>query len=136
LALAGPSLVIGLLVGELVTPLLALAQSAISLLGAMRFWQPGGALPNDSLTRLLAQDLGLGLADLAQRALFWVRGLLRGASGFDAQAAGLVWGLVLWCAAAWAAWGVRRQDRPLLARCRLSPSWLQAWPLPVSNCFT
>jgi transglutaminase-like putative cysteine protease len=41
--------------------------------------------------------------------------VLGGAPGFDAQAAGLVWGLLLWCAAAWAAWGVRRRNQPLLA---------------------
>jgi transglutaminase-like putative cysteine protease len=113
-ALAGLMVVV-LLVGELVSPLLALAQSIFSLMRELRFWRPGQPLPDESLILVLAQDLGLRLADLALRALFWARRLLRGASGFDAQAAGLVWGLVLWCAAAWASWGVRRRDQPLLA---------------------
>ena len=108
-------LVIVLLVGELVSPLASLAQSLIALGSAVRFWRPGQPLPDVSLSRLLAQDLAFRMADLTQRTWLWMRGMVQGAAGFDALAAGLAWGSVLWCAAAWAAWGVRRRRQPLLA---------------------
>jgi hypothetical protein len=113
-ALAGLLAIAGL-AGGLFSPLLALAQAASSLSSAVRHWQPGQPLPDSSLTMLLAQDLGLRLADMWQRVYLWVGGLLRGAPGFDPLAAGLVWGLLLWGAAVWAAWGVRRLGQPLLA---------------------
>ncbi len=113
-ALAG-LLVVAASAGALFRPLLALAQAAISLSSLVRHWQPGQPLPDPSLALLLAQDLGLRLADMWQRGYLWLAGLLRGVPGFDPLAAGLVWGLLLWGAAAWAAWGVRRRGKPLLA---------------------
>lgn len=114
LALAGLFSVFAL-AGDLLAPLLALLRAALSLSGLVRAWQPGWPLPDPSLTLLLAQDLGLRLADLAQRLGLWINGMLRGVPGFDPLAAGLVWGVLLWEAAAWAAWGVRRNGRPLPA---------------------
>jgi hypothetical protein len=108
-------IVVVLGVGKLVNPIIALTRSIISLFGVVRFWRPGQPVADVTLTRLLARDLNIHLVDLAQRTGNWMVGLIRGSSIFDPQAAGLAWGVVLWCAAAWAAWGVRRRGQPLLA---------------------
>ncbi len=101
--------------GRLLGPLFGLSRAVISLGFSGRQWQSGQPLPDPTLTRLLAQDLGLRLAEMVQRVTIWIGALLHGVSGFDPLAAGLVWGFLLWGAAAWAAWGVRRRWQPLPA---------------------
>jgi hypothetical protein len=113
-ATVGLFVVVGLS-GKLFGPLLALARAAVALSGAVRHWQPGQPIPDPSLALLLAQDLGARATELTQRAWGWVMSFSRGAPGFDPLAAGLVWGGLLWFAAVWAAWGVRRWNEPLLA---------------------
>jgi transglutaminase-like putative cysteine protease len=113
-ALAGLFAIAGL-AGELFGPLAALARAVVALSAAVWSSQPNLPLPEETVTLLLAQDLIAQIMALAQRATLWVSGIGRGAPGFDPLAAGLVWGLLLWAAAVWAAWGVRRLEKPLLA---------------------
>ena len=47
--------------------------------------------------------------------LSWVRALATGHPAYDPLAIVLVWSLVVWIVAAWAAWFIRRRERPLLA---------------------
>src|SRR5581483_8183399 len=45
----------------------------------------------------------------------WAQGIVRGQPVYDPVAAALVWSLVLWGVAAWAAWMLRRRARALTA---------------------
>ncbi len=60
-------------------------------------------------------ELGRALTALFARTSAWMGALLRGAPIFDPVASMIVWGFILWLAALWAGWVVRRHGRPLLA---------------------
>jgi transglutaminase-like putative cysteine protease len=112
--LAGLFAVAGL-AGGLLSPLLRLLRAALALSQTVRSWQPEQPVPDKTLTLLLAQDFSVRAAELVQRVAIWTGGILHGAPAFDPLAAGLVWGLLLWSAAVWAAWGLRRRRQTLLA---------------------
>ncbi|MFP4343245.1 MAG: transglutaminaseTgpA domain-containing protein [Anaerolineales bacterium] len=60
-------------------------------------------------------EFGTSLSILFTRTVTWILSIFHGAPLFDPAAATLVWGFVLWMAAVWAGWMVRRRARPLVA---------------------
>jgi transglutaminase-like putative cysteine protease len=72
--------------------------------------------PPDPTPLLLAlAELAAGLSTLLNRFSVWLLGLVTGNPVFDLTAATLAWSLAMGAVAAWAAWGVRRWENPLLA---------------------
>jgi len=59
-------------------------------------------------------ELAQGASTLASRTTAWVMALARGRPSYDPLVVLLVCALVVWVASTWAAWWVRRRDRPLV----------------------
>jgi len=119
LAFLGGILGIALTIGRLSGLLTRLAQAAAGYetqILRFRAWTP------DRLARLdtfpLAQAwkaLSQGATTLGIRTVIWTQGLTNNHPAYDPLAIVLVWSLVVWIVAAWAAWFIRRRERPLLA---------------------
>jgi transglutaminase-like putative cysteine protease len=60
-------------------------------------------------------DLGLAILTLLSRLLDWSTALGWGEPAYDPAVNAVIWSLALWLVSAWAAWGVRRLESPLLA---------------------
>ena len=118
--LIGPVLIM-IQIGNLLGPMAALANS---LLATTPLSNAG-----DELTRATTA--------LVTRLYDWFLALTRGAPVFDPVATAVLWLLVLWGAAVWAAWFVRRRNQPKGTFLRrsdrsISPlTWLSA-PRPPS----
>jgi transglutaminase-like putative cysteine protease len=54
-----------------------------------------------------------GILTLVARLAGWARAIAGNAPVFDPVAVAMAWSLVMWVSAAWAAWAVRRKNRPL-----------------------
>ncbi len=70
--------------------------------------------PNWAVLRDTWLTLWAVMADLLLLGQEWLWSLLRGEPLFDALAATLAWGLVIWGLASWASWATHRHHRPLL----------------------
>ncbi len=71
--------------------------------------------PNPAPFVTALSEFGTALVTLLTRTVTWLLSILHGAQIFDPAAATLVWGFILWMAAVWAGWMVRRRARPLVA---------------------
>jgi transglutaminase-like putative cysteine protease len=119
LALLGGIVGIGLTIGRLSGLLLRLSQAAASYESQVvrfRAWTPEQLAKLDVIPLMNAwQELIQGATTLGVRTLNWIRALTTGHPAYDPLAIVLVWSLVVWIVAVWAAWFIRRQGRPLLA---------------------
>ncbi len=95
--------------------LLLLLETSLEYAAAVLTWRSGQPLADPTRLILLFQDVSQRTGDLAGKGVSWIAGILHGASGYDAQAAALAWNLLLWGAAVWAAWAMRRREQPLAA---------------------
>jgi hypothetical protein len=95
--------------------LFLLSGAALDYTAAVLLWRAGQPLANPGRLLLLLEDAAQRSGSLSAQASAWLIGALRGAAAYDAQSSALVWGLLLWGVAAWAAWGMRRRRQPLLA---------------------
>ncbi|MGC9357847.1 MAG: transglutaminase-like domain-containing protein, partial [Anaerolineae bacterium] len=71
--------------------------------------------PDPSLLLEALNELGAAINALLLRTGTWLIAIVRGSPLFDPAAAVLVWGLILWMAAVWAGWTVRRHGKVLVA---------------------
>ena len=107
-SIAGALLIL-LQVGQLGDPLAALIRSLFEAGRAVLSRPLGSPLDIAPLASALS-DLGSALSTLLIRARDWTVALINGQAGFDPVAAALVWSLVMWIAAVWAAWAARRHS--------------------------
>jgi transglutaminase-like putative cysteine protease len=117
--------IIFLRVGRLGESLKALLQTSVdSLLQLVVFlvWGVWGVgrmdeqlsnLPDGTSILLALGDLWTDVSTLLTRLLGWLLARATGQPTFDLVAAALIWGLMLWAAAAWAGWWVWRRGQPL-----------------------
>ncbi|HEY88939.1 MAG TPA: transglutaminase domain-containing protein [Thermoflexia bacterium] len=82
--------------------------------GVLQELRPPPAPALQPLWRAL-NTLGTDIGVLATRSWIWLVALLRDESLFDPVVSRLLWGLLFWLLAAWAAWQIRRHRKPLLA---------------------
>ena len=119
LALLGGILGIALTIGRLSGLLARLARAAAgyeSQVLRFRAWTPEQLGGLDTLPLHQAwQELSQGATTLGIRTGSWMRALTTGHPAYDPLAIVLVWSLVVWIVAVWAAWFTRRRERPLLA---------------------
>lgn len=113
LAAAAGSLLLGLWVGRMAQPLLALGFAAgrwlVQALSAHPWRAPAAAEPDWLPVRQAWSELArLGLS-LALRSRAWLLAQVDGKTFFDPLAVLLVCGLAVWLLSAWAAWWVRRR---------------------------
>ncbi len=102
-------------VGQLGDELLALGLAAAGAVWQLQYARLElDALPGASDLRS-DETLTAALVALAVRLHEWAQGIVRGQPVYDPVAAALVWSLVLWGVAAWAAWMLRRRARALTA---------------------
>ncbi len=101
-------------VGRLGDSVIALVSGLAGLPRQLWTW-PVEPLPAINPVIGPATDLWLGLSIIANRGLTWALALAYGQPIFDPVAITLVWSLALIWVAAWAGWGVRRLNHPLLA---------------------
>ncbi len=86
---------------------------------AWRVWGVGRTdellsnLPDGTPVLLALEDLWTGVSTLLTRLYDWLLAWGAGQPTFDLAVAALTWGLMLWAAAAWAGWWVRRRGQPL-----------------------
>jgi len=101
-------------IGRLGKPLVELLQRLLSLSWGVWRWPLNG--PLDARPVLLAWgELWSALGTLSARLGDWSLSLVAGAPAIDPVAVALVWSPLLWMAAAWAGWSVRRRNQPLAA---------------------
>lgn len=99
--------------GQLENKLLGLARALIEL--ALQLIQRKDVYPPAiELERGLGELIGLIVA-MVVRLRDWLGAVAGGVPIYDPLATALVWGLVFWLTAAWAAWGVRRRDQVFMA---------------------
>ncbi len=100
--------------GAWLTFVAAGSRSLLALLRDSAVWRQLSPPDPTPLLRISA-ELGAAVSTLLTRTYGWLSDLLKGSSVYDPVAAMVFWGLLLWLAAAWAGWMVRRRHRPLLA---------------------
>ncbi|MFQ5944673.1 MAG: DUF3488 domain-containing protein, partial [Anaerolineae bacterium] len=103
--------------------LLRVARLGELLLGVIRAFIAAGwailnpgpdPVPPSEIVSQAILRLTSGLGVLLSRLGAWFQALLGEEPAYDPLAAALVWSVLLWGAAAWAAWATRRRDLPLL----------------------
>lgn len=123
-------------VGGVADALTDLLSSVGGLLWGIWRW-PFEGVPDGASVALAAEALGERVSELLNRVGNWSGALISGQAGFDPVAAGMVWGLIVWLAAFWAGWAVRRRQRTLqgiapagaLLAVSLSYTWDHPYPL-------
>lgn len=122
LAAAGWVLLTGLLLNLLATarlarPLAALLTAAWEWLGQaarLVFLERAGLAGLDpSALNQAVQGLVLSSQTILERLAAWLAALLGRRPLYDPLVVLLVWGLLVWCLSAWAAWWMRRHSQPL-----------------------
>ncbi len=103
-------------VGELSGPVWLLSRALAGFLRQSWRWPLAGPpAPALAALNLAAAEVGLALSQLVSRLYLWLAALLLGESHFDLPAITAAWALAVAGAAAWAGWGMRRLQQPLLA---------------------
>jgi transglutaminase-like putative cysteine protease len=102
-------------VGRLGTALMSLMEILAELAWETLGWWWHGLPPDATPLVLVLTRLWNQAGTLLIRMRDWSLSLVSGGSAFDPLAAALVWSMVLWVLAAWAAWAVRRRYQPLPA---------------------
>ena len=116
--LSAPGLGIGLAflcVGQLGGELVLLSQTWAGLLWRSRNWQVSQPRPDVQPALQALSHFANDMATLAARLRDWLATLAAGAPAFDPVAVALMWSFILWLVAVWAAWAVRRRERPFEA---------------------
>lgn len=109
--LIGPTLIM-IQIGNLVTPLAALAASFFDLLRQSVF---PSATPGTASLSSAWDVLSQAAGALVVRLFDWFLALTRGQPAFDPVATAVLWLLAIWAAAVWAGWFVRRRNQTMLA---------------------
>jgi transglutaminase-like putative cysteine protease len=102
-------------VGRLGAALGSLVGSLVELARGTLGWWWHGPPPDTTPVALVLTILWAQAGTLLIRIRDWSSALVSGRAAFDPLAAALVWSMVLWGLAAWAAWAVRRRYQPLPA---------------------
>jgi len=100
--------------GRLGKPLTMLVAALAELAWETLLWPLNGQPKVASVTPRLT-ELEMSLSALLAHVRDWTLAVTRGESVFDPLATVLVWSLMLWMAALWAGWVVRRRYQPLPA---------------------
>lgn len=80
------------------------------------FWQaPFNVNPAAAPLTLHTTDFGLAVGILLTRFTGWLTTLVAGEPASDPVVNAITWSLAFWAVSAWAAWGIRRSEKPLLA---------------------
>ncbi len=106
---------IALSAGGLGTLFFALLRAFSQYFWAGIHWRVAGPLPDATLVVQLASELGRAAQALLDREATWLAHLLQSKPDHDLSAATIAWSVLLWSAAGWAGWAVRRLGKPLLA---------------------
>jgi len=105
---------IGLYLGGLDDDLLVVGQSLARLAG--QFWQnPLAGLPDLSAANQAIHIFATGVAAITVRTVTWLATLFGGQATFDPVVVTMVWSGAVWSTLAWAAWVIRRHQKPLPA---------------------
>jgi len=72
-------------------------------------------LPDAGIILTISRDIGVEINSLLLNLADWITALLQQETIHDLTSVYLVWGMVMWGAAVWAGWAVRRRKQPLLA---------------------
>jgi transglutaminase-like putative cysteine protease len=102
-------------VGRLGAAFVSLAEVLAGLAWQALGWWWNGPPPDATPLVLALTRLWSQANTLLVRMRDWSSSLVSGGAAFDPLAAALVWSMVLWVLAAWAAWAVRRRYQPLPA---------------------
>ena len=97
--------------GKLGSKLVALIPVVAKIINQAFYWQRGDPPIDVSLFLLIAKFIQEDIVFLYEKVLKWFTSLT-GTPIYQPGVALLVWGLLLWCMAAWAAWAVRRRSQP------------------------
>jgi len=130
---------IGLYLGGLDDDLLVVGQSLARLAG--QFWQnPLAGLPDLSAANQAIHIFATGVAAITVRTVTWLATLFGGQATFDPVVVTMVWSGAVWSTLAWAAWVIRRHQKPLPAM--LPPGALLlitlqsgTWPISANGCY-
>jgi transglutaminase-like putative cysteine protease len=109
--LLGPPLII-IQVGNLLAPLAALAVSFVAFVSQAIL---SSAMPASTSLVTARDELAAATSALVTRLYDWFLALTGGEPLFDPVATAILWLLVLWAAAFWAGWSVRRRNQPMFA---------------------
>jgi transglutaminase-like putative cysteine protease len=102
-------------IGRLGAVLVPLVEMLVELAWETLGWWWHGPPPDATPLALALAHLWDQASTLLIRIRDWSLALVSGRAAFDPLAAALVWSMVLWVLAAWAAWAVRRRYQPLPA---------------------
>ncbi len=100
-------------VGRLGRSLTALLGSLGELAWEFLRWPLDGSAPDTSSIPPALAELEKGTSTLLTHLREWSTAVTGGQAAWDPVATAFVWGLVLWMAAVWASWAVRRRHQPL-----------------------
>ncbi|MGB6873173.1 MAG: hypothetical protein WBE46_03365, partial [Dehalococcoidia bacterium] len=84
----------------------------VQILAQQGFDEP---LPDAGTILTASRDIGVEIYSLLLNLAHWTIALLQQKTIHDPTSVYLVWGMVMWGAAVWAGWAVRRRKQPLLA---------------------
>jgi transglutaminase-like putative cysteine protease len=102
-------------VGQLGGELVLLLETWAGLVWKTWSWQFSQPRPDERPALQALSRFANGLATLVARSRDWLQTLAAGAPAFDPVAVALMWSFILWLVAVWAAWAVRRRERPFEA---------------------
>jgi transglutaminase-like putative cysteine protease len=97
-----------IIVGQLDTALLTCLRAVWALLPQLWSWLADKIAPDATQTLLSLNLLGLRTWALLVRLSDWLNAFFSGRTSIDQLASNLVWSVLLWLAAAWAGWQIRR----------------------------
>jgi len=115
LAVALGVAVVFLRVGQLGGKLILLLRAWAELAWQIGSWQRSHPWPDAQPALQALTQLANDGATLAARWYGWLATLANGTPAFDPVAVALTWSFMLWLIAVWAAWAVRRRERPFEA---------------------
>lgn len=84
----------------------------VQILAQQGFDEP---LPDAGTILTVSREIGAEINSLFLNLIDWITALLQQKTIHDPTSVYLVWGMVMWGAAVWAGWTVRRRKQPLLA---------------------
>ncbi len=102
-------------VGQLGGKLITLLRTWAAFTWQTWNWPTWRRLPDAQPALQILGQFANDVATLAARLREWLFALANGTPAFDPVAVALLWSLILWMVAVWAAWAVRRHDRPFEA---------------------
>jgi hypothetical protein len=112
-ALTGLGLaLIAISAGGLGSPFFAITRAFLGYSWSTMHWYTGEPLPDARLVVQLAVELGRSAQALLGRIVLWIELLNRRTSNHDQTVVTVIWSLLLWSAAVWSSWAVRRLGKP------------------------